>query len=89
MTHDPIEHAEKIVRGIHDEAGKYAKPTLKRYPLLFSFLIVFSAAAILHGFEMWSDQIELFDRHPALLMGIGVVALFLTGTLYKALEHMK
>ncbi len=86
---DPLEEAEKMARGFHDEVGKYTKPTLKRYPLLFSFLIVFSAAAIIHGFEIWSDHIALFDRHPTLLMSIGVVLLFLTGTLYKVLERMR
>ncbi len=86
---DPIQQVEKVVRGVHDEAGKYTRPVLQRYPLLFSFLLVFSIAAILHGFEMWADSINLFEKHPSYLILIGIVALLLTGTLYKSLKKMR
>ena len=89
MTHDPIQRVEKMVREIHDTSGKYTQPVLKRYPLLFAFLVVFSVAAILHGFELFSDQIPLFEEHPTVLILIGVLALFLTGMLYKALQKME
>lgn len=85
---DPIQKAENLVREVHNGAGKYTKPVLKRYPLLFSFLLVFSAAAILDGFRMLSEQIEIFEKHPSLLIIIGVVTLVLTGTLYKSLDRM-
>lgn len=86
---DPLETAEEIIKETHNEAGKYARPVLKRYPLLFSFLTVFSVAAILHGFEMWAEQIHLFEAHPTYLMLIGIATLLFTGTLYKTLEKMK
>lgn len=86
---DPIVKIEKMVREMHDRAGEYAKPVLRRYPLLFAFLLTFSVAAILHGFELWADDVELFHKHPSSLMLIGVVALLLTGTLYKALKKME
>ena len=89
QTTDPIQDAEKMVREVHDQAEKYTKPVLKRCPLLFSFLIVFSAAAILDGFRMISDEMELFKNHPGYLIIIGVVVLFLTGKLYKTLDKMK
>lgn len=88
-TEDPIQKAEELVKDLHNEAGKYTQPVLKRYPLSFSFLLVFSIAAILHGFEMWASQIGLFEKHPLYLIIIGVITLFLTGTLYKSLEKMK
>lgn len=89
MIGDPLHTIENKVRELHDHTGKYTKPVLKRYPLLFAFLITFSIAAILHGFEIWTDQVPLFYKHPTLLMLIGIVALALTGTLYKALDKMK
>jgi hypothetical protein len=89
LMEDPIRKAENLVRGVHDEAGKYTKPVLKRYPLLFSFLLVFSVAAILDGFRMLAEQIEIFEKHPSLLIIIGIVSLLLTGTLYKSLDKMK
>ena len=88
MIHDPILHAENTVKNIHDGASKYTRPVLQQYPLLFSFLIVFSAAAIMHGFELWADTIPFFREHPAVLMGLGVAVLLSTGMLYKALKRM-
>lgn len=89
MTEDPIQKTEKIFREAHDKAGRYTQPVLSRYPLLFSFLLVFSVAAIVHGFGLWSDQIPLFKNHPSVLILVGIIALFFTGTLYKSLERMK
>ncbi len=86
---DPIKKAEEIVKNVHDEAGKYTRPVLRRYPLIFSFLIVFGVAAILHGFELWADHINLFEEHPTYLMLIGILILLFTGTLYKSLQNMK
>ena len=83
-----IEKAEKYVHHANDEAGKYTKPVLRKYPLVFSFLIVFSFASILHGFDIWTGHIEIFDKHPSLLVIIGTVTLFLTGTLYKTLQKV-
>ena len=83
---DPIQKIEKTTKNLHDNIGKYSKPVLRRYPLLFLFLTVFSVAAILHGFEIFTDQISLFNEHPTFLILIGILALFFTGTLYKALR---
>jgi len=83
---DPIQEIERIIKGMHDSAGKYTQPTLRRYPLLFAFLLTFSVAAILHGFEIWTDKIPLFQNYPMSLIFVGVLLLFLTGTLYKLLE---
>lgn len=88
-TIDPIHHAEKVLKEAHKTAGKYTQPVLRRYPLLFAFTITFSVAAVLHGFELWADQIEFFHTHPSALIWIGIISLFLTGTLYKALGHAK
>lgn len=84
---DPILKTEKIMKEVHDSAGKYTQPVLRRYPLLFSFLVVFSVAAILHGFEIVTDQMEIFQQHPAYLIMAGSLTLFLTGMLYKSLKN--
>ncbi len=83
---DPLKEIERILKETHDGAGKYTKPVFKRYPLLFAFFLTFSVAAILHGFELMTDQFEIFHQRPSLLIIIGALALFLTGTLYKLLE---
>ena len=86
---DPIQELERRIKEMHDSAGKYTKPVLRRYPLLFAFLLTFSVAAILHGFELVADEIPLFYEYPSSLIIIGVLMLFLTGTLYKLLERDK
>ncbi len=88
MPTDPLLKIEQMVRDLHDHAGKRAEPVLRRYPLLFAFLLVFSAAAILHGFDLWADQVPFFHEYPVALIVPGVIALMLTGTLYKSLKKM-
>jgi hypothetical protein len=87
MEKDPIKKLEEIAKDIHDLAGKRTQPVLSRYPLLFAFLLTFSVAAILHGFELWADGVALFKDHPSVLILLGVATLGLTGTLYKSLKN--
>ena len=87
MERDPIKDLEVLARKVHDKAGMYTKPVLEKYPLLFAFLLTFSVAAILHGFELFTDEMPIFKEHPTYLIILGVVALFLTGTLYKFLQR--
>ena len=89
MQKDPIQQVEEVVKEVHDGAKKYTEPVLRRYPLLFAFLIVFSIAAILDGFRLFTEEIPLFREHPIVLMAIGVLSLLLTGKLYQSLEKMK
>jgi hypothetical protein len=83
---DPIKKTEYVMKELHDSAGKYTQPVLRRYPLLFSFLIFFSIAALLQGFEILTEQMDIFQEHPMYLILAGSIALFLTGMLYKSLE---
>ncbi len=89
MQKDPIREIEEVVKEVHDKASKYTQPVFRRYPLVFAFLIVFSIASILHGFDMIIDEIVPFREHPLYLITIGVVILLLTGKLYDSLEKMK
>lgn len=86
MAKDPIQHAEDLIRGVHDSAGKYTQPVLSRYPLLFAFLVIFSVSVIMKGFGDLIAQVGLFKQHPTILMAIGIVILLLTGKLYKWLK---
>ncbi len=85
---DLLEKIERMVQEIHDKAGNYTQPVLRRYPLLFTFLVTFGVAAVLYGFELWANKIALFNDHPLVLMLIGVLVLIFTGTLYKTLRKV-
>ncbi len=83
---DPIRQVEKIVKEVHDGTSKYTQPVLARYPLVFAFLVVFSVAAIMHGFKDIVSRVAVFAEHPWILMGAGIVGLLLTGKLYNWLK---
>ncbi len=86
MNKDPIQTVEKIVKDVHDSAGRYTQPVLSRYPLLFAFLVIFSVSAIMKGFGDLIAQVAFFKTHPAILMVIGICVMLLTGKLYKWLQ---
>ncbi len=86
MEKNPIQEIERLLQELNDRAGKYTKPVLNRYPLLFAFLLTFSVASILHGFELITDEISLLKDNPIYLILLGSFLLFITGTLYKKLE---
>jgi len=83
---DPLEHAERIVRGANDATGKSVRPVLRKYPLLFGLLITFSVAAVIHAIELLSDRVPLFESHPSILLLLGLLGLLFTGALYRKLE---
>ena len=83
---DPIEQFDKTMREAQEEVGRYTQPVLRRYPLLFALLLAFGAAAIFIGFHLWAETVPLFHEKPLLLVLLGVIVLFLTGTLYKTLN---
>lgn len=86
MPIDPIQEIEKSIKDAHNTTSKYTKPVFRKYPLSFGFAITFSLAAIIKGFDLVAEKIQLFVDHPYLLIIIGSVILFLTGTLYKTLS---
>lgn len=83
---DPLQKVEQIVKSVHDNTSKYTSPVLHKYPLLFAFLVIFSAVAIMNGFNTLVDNITYFNENPVVLILIGVTILALTGKLYKWLE---
>lgn len=86
MEKDPILEIERMIKDIHDNVSHYTNPVLRKYPLIFAFLVTFSFAAILHAFELITDETPIIKEHPYYLMLAGVLVLILTGTLYKKLE---
>ncbi len=83
---DPIQGVEKIVKEVHDTTSKYTEPVLSRYPLVFSFLVVFGVGMTLKGFERIVDQIPFLKENPMLLLLTGILVLTFTGSLYKWLN---
>ena len=88
IEQDPIQRIENMVKEIHDKAGNVTQPVLRRYPLLFAFLLTFSVASFANGFNKTVGEIPVIKDHPWILFIAGACALGLTGTLYKALQKI-
>lgn len=58
---------------------------LKKFPLPFALLGSFGLVATFYGFEHLIDQSEFLVENPLVLLFIGIICLFLTGSLYKKL----
>lgn len=56
-----------------------------KFPLLFTLLGTFGLVATFYGFEGIINKIDLLANNPVILLGVGLLALIATGTLYKKL----
>jgi hypothetical protein len=56
-----------------------------KFPLLFTLLGTFGLVATFYGFEGLIDKIDFLSNNPGILLGVGLSALIVTGTLYKKL----
>jgi hypothetical protein len=82
--------APKKVKKVAEEkvVGRLLKrrqSAFERFPLLFTLLATFGLVATLYGFERLIDRIEFLNDNSFILLGIGLLALIITGTLYKKL----
>ena len=89
QTPNPILEIEKVAQKADEKLIYYQQTAFHRYPVLFSFLAVFSTASILYGFELILGRVDFFKSYPFVLILIGVGVLFFTGMLYKVLGVKK
>lgn len=79
-------HLRDIPKPLVTKLNQTKRGVFQRFPLLFTLLGTFGFVATLYGFEGIIDRIDLFSENPFILLGVGVVILVLTGTLYKKLD---
>ena len=90
FDHDPLAKTEHLIHEMHDSTHRRLHPIYRRYPLLFLLVLTFSIAAVFDGVHEFLNQIVFFREFPLVLMALGVLGLFLTGSLYQRLgkeEH--
>jgi len=56
------------------------------FPIIFALLTTFGLVATFYGFEKIIDEITFFANHPILVLLAGLLALAVTGRLYKKLN---
>jgi hypothetical protein len=86
MLKDPLEHIEQVTRRTDEYMGEKTRTVFGKYPVTFSFLVLFGVIAVLHGFEDIINRVPLFNDHPVFVFIIGLVILIFTGSLYKRLD---
>ncbi len=58
----------------------------KKFPIVITLAATFGFVSVLYGFEKMIDSVDLFVNHPSILLGIGLITLGITGSLYKKLN---
>lgn len=82
-----LEKAEDTAKEVEKTIQKEWKPTFRKYPLTFTLLSIFGFSAVLYGFERFFDTIPFFNKHPIIVLLMGLIVLAGTGTLYKWLQN--
>ena len=80
-----VERLEAALTRVEKQAATYRRSTLERFPLLLIGLSTFGLVATLYGFEKLIDSLPWLADRPLLILGSGLAALILTGTLFKKL----
>lgn len=73
---------EKAVVQILDQQRKRLS---QKYPLVFTMLASFGLVATFYGFEHIIDGIDILADNPIIMLVTGVLALAISGQLYKRL----
>ena len=84
---DLLKKVEELTSRLNDLFGQKSRPLLTRYPLVFTLLVIFGAIMISEGMRGILAEVVFFQIHPLVMLGIGILILILTGTLYKKLKN--
>lgn len=77
-----IEKEKAVVHRIEEKRDRLSE----RYPLLFTLTGAFGLVATFYGFEGIINRIDLLSNNPYFILGTGILALIITGQLYKKLS---
>ena len=83
---DLLHRAEKIAQVANEQMNKRGRGAFSRYPMLFTFFVVFGIIAIDEGVKGILDYFGFAD-HPVYLLLVGIIILVMTGTLFKKLDE--
>ena len=87
MTHqqnDPDKNDDMSIEALH-KLMQQRDSVFKRFPLIFTLLGTFGLVATFYGFQHIIAKIPVLANDPYLTLGLGLLVLLFTGTLYKRL----
>lgn len=89
-TADFVSQVTTVVNKTTSSVDTYIAPVrssvLERFPVLFSLLVTFGATTTFLGFEKIIEHIDFLNRHPFVVLILGMSILAFTGTIYKKLQ---
>ncbi|MEK7586367.1 MAG: hypothetical protein AAB453_00675 [Patescibacteria group bacterium] len=86
MIKDPLHEIENATMRVNQFMENKTQSVFSKYPVTFSFLVLFGVMSVLHGFDEIIFKIPLLNNHPIFVFLIGLLILIFTGTLYKRLQ---
>lgn len=86
MIKDPLHEIENATMKVNHFMESKTQSVFSRYPVTFSFLVLFGVMSVLHGFDEIIFKIPLLENNPILVFIIGLAVLIFTGSLYKRLQ---
>ena len=77
---------EEVQNGVEKEIKPIRRSILKRFPTLFLLAVTFGVSLVFYSIEVLFQNNSYVQDHPWLTLGIGLLILTVTGTLYRKLE---
>lgn len=84
QPNDPEKDDEISIEALH-KLIRQRDDVFKRLPLVFTLLGTFGLVATFYGFQHIITEIPVLANNPYITLGIGLLVLLFTGTLYKKL----
>lgn len=78
--------AEEVQVGVEKELAPIRKNILKRFPTLFLLAVTFGVSLVFFSIEVILSKSRFVTEQPWLALGIGLLILIVTGTLYRKLN---
>lgn len=83
---DVLKHIEDLSNQVNNMMESRAKNILRRYPISFGILILFGVISLNEGLKGVLEELGLLEINPWYLLGLGILVLIITGTIYKKLN---
>lgn len=81
-----VKEVDGVAKTVEHTTVKFRESVLQRFPILIIGLSTFGLVAVLYSFEQVIEMIPLLVNNPLLVFTLGIIALAVTGTLYKKLR---
>jgi len=78
-----VKEVDGVAKTVEQKTVRFRKTVLQRFPFLIISLSTFGLVAVLYSFERIIESIPVLADNPYYIFVLGILALAITGTLYK------